>query len=435
MDLLAFILALHAEGKTAEEVRAAVDQYLEDNPEAIDQAAVEAILDGRLDDIEEDVSGLKSALTKTPRDYDSDSTADLDVTDGNGNVLMRMKDGNLQTKNFDSTLSAVTLSSTGDTTDRTAEILAQLTQAGVCRLGSGVFYTTGINMPDNSSLIGSGVATKLILSGTDDGYAVKLNKYNTVSGMTILGADANISLSSTVGARHGILWLGDYTSSRATLQQPQRGMLNDLYIERFSGGGITCRDTGYGTINHLYGVNINIRNCNAGINIDYWSEFHKFANVRTYGCYYGCINNGGNNNFTNCDFSDVKMGFVMDAALSPTGTAPNNSHGSAVGCTFNHMDSNTGIGIKLVDGISGFMFSGCQIFYAQTVLSGNNYGIVFSACNYGADNCGISISGGGAILFTGCMFQAAPTITVTDNEHVHFTDCYVRDTGAAVDAA
>lgn len=51
MDLIAFVLALQADGKTSVEIRAAVDQYLEDNPSAIDQAAVEAILDGRLDDI------------------------------------------------------------------------------------------------------------------------------------------------------------------------------------------------------------------------------------------------------------------------------------------------------------------------------------------------------------------------------------------------
>lgn len=51
MDLLAFILALRADGKTSSEIRAAVLEYLEDNPEALDQAAVEAILDGRLDDI------------------------------------------------------------------------------------------------------------------------------------------------------------------------------------------------------------------------------------------------------------------------------------------------------------------------------------------------------------------------------------------------
>lgn len=32
MELLAFALALLAEGKTSEEVRAAVNKYLEDNP-------------------------------------------------------------------------------------------------------------------------------------------------------------------------------------------------------------------------------------------------------------------------------------------------------------------------------------------------------------------------------------------------------------------
>ena len=51
MDLLAFVLALQAEGKTSEEIRVAVNQYIEDNPSALNQAAVEAILDGRLDDI------------------------------------------------------------------------------------------------------------------------------------------------------------------------------------------------------------------------------------------------------------------------------------------------------------------------------------------------------------------------------------------------
>lgn len=69
MDVLAFVLALIAEGKTAEEIKAAVDEYLEENPGAIDQAAVEAIVgealaeqDAKLDDIEDDVGGLKSAV-------------------------------------------------------------------------------------------------------------------------------------------------------------------------------------------------------------------------------------------------------------------------------------------------------------------------------------------------------------------------------------
>lgn len=45
-----------------DEIADAVLQYLEDHPEALNQAAVEAILAGRLDGIEGDVSGLKSAI-------------------------------------------------------------------------------------------------------------------------------------------------------------------------------------------------------------------------------------------------------------------------------------------------------------------------------------------------------------------------------------
>ena len=37
-----------------------------------------------------------------------------------------------------------------------------------------------------------------------------------------------------------------------------------------------------------------ILNCGAGINIDHFSEFHKFTNVLSETNLYGCINNGGN---------------------------------------------------------------------------------------------------------------------------------------------
>lgn len=82
MDLLAFILALKAEGKTSEEVKAAVDEYLEENPGAIDQAAVEAILDGRLDDIEDDIGGLKSAITVSDLEIKQIEKLNFDLLEG-----------------------------------------------------------------------------------------------------------------------------------------------------------------------------------------------------------------------------------------------------------------------------------------------------------------------------------------------------------------
>ena len=62
MDLLAFIMALKAQGMTAAQITAAVNEYLQDHPDALDQAAVEAILDGRLDVIDNELSSVKSAL-------------------------------------------------------------------------------------------------------------------------------------------------------------------------------------------------------------------------------------------------------------------------------------------------------------------------------------------------------------------------------------
>ena len=84
-----------------DEIADAVLQYLEDHPEALNQAAVEAILDGRLDGIEEDVGGLKSALDNlvmAPEETESD----LYISDSFGNVVAEFKAGHIVTKNFDS---------------------------------------------------------------------------------------------------------------------------------------------------------------------------------------------------------------------------------------------------------------------------------------------------------------------------------------------
>ena len=63
MDLLAFIFALIADGKTAEQVKAALDEYLEENPEALDQAAVEAIVGEALAVMDDELDSVKSAIS------------------------------------------------------------------------------------------------------------------------------------------------------------------------------------------------------------------------------------------------------------------------------------------------------------------------------------------------------------------------------------
>jgi len=113
--------------------------------------------------------------------------------------------------------------------------------------------------------------------------------------------------------------------------------------------------------------------------------------------------------------------------------SPNNSHGSAVGCVFNHSGNNTGIGIKILNCDNGFIFDGCQVFFSQIFVA-NSDGVAFTNCNMGASNCDIIIESGGVILFANNLHQAVPTISISGNNKVHFTNCYVRSTGETVSA-
>lgn len=321
------------------------------------------------------------------------------------------------------------LASTGDNTDRTADILAMLSTTGICRLGSGLFVVNNLQMPDGSSIIGSGYSSIIRLAGTSDGYALKIGSRCLVKDVRIRGAESDLTFTSTIGGRHGILWQGNYTQQSTA---PDRSMVSNVWIYNFTGGGITCYDTGYGTSNALEVTNVYSFSCWAGINISYWSEFHKFTNVRCGQCYIGCVNNGGNNIFVNCDFSsNQEIAMLMD---NSQGQSPNNTHGSCIGCVFNHTShngvSNSGVGIKILNCASGFMFTGCQLFFSQIYLEDTS-GIVVADTNFGNNNCNVTISGGGTVLFANCMVEGAIPVSVTGNTNVHFVNCYNKLTGAS----
>ena len=318
------------------------------------------------------------------------------------------------------------LAPTGDDTDRTADILTLLTNTGVCRLGKGTYYVKNLIMPNWTKIEGSGYGSIIQLKGSDtSAFVIKMGSHCIVSNLLIQGASSAVTLSETVSDRHAILWQGNYTQSQTA---PSISFISNVMIRRFTGGAITCYDTGYRTVNGLSVMNCYLTNCNAGINISYWSEFNKFVNVRCGYCYYGCINNGGNNMFSNCDFSSNTIAFLMD---NTNGQSPNNSHGTCSSCVFNHSGSNTGIGIKILNCNNGFIFDGCQIFYSQTYIDSSS-GIVFSNNNYGSSNNDITINNGGCILFTNSMFSGYPTKTITGNNAVHFNNCYIRSSGSPV---
>lgn len=315
------------------------------------------------------------------------------------------------------------LPSRNDDTDMTEAIEEKLSQYGMCQLGKGVYVVSGIRMPEGSSLIGVGFASRLLLKeDVERGYTVQTNSYCTVRDLSVTGSLEAIDAPQELGDRHGIAFLG--TATKADYSgQPHNVVVHGCFISGFSGGGITCVDTGFSSRCVMSASDCHILDCGAGINIAHFSEYHMFTNIMCQRCLYGCINNGGNNVFTNCGFNSNRVGFLIDNAQKQS---INNSHGSAVGCTFNHSGGNGGIGIQILGAKSGYSFTGCQLFFSHIVLE-NSDDIVFVGLNTGRQ-VQIHIKGGGLTMFGNCSFGTPPeAICVVDNPLVHFSNCFTRD--------
>lgn len=325
-------------------------------------------------------------------------------------------------------------------TDMTGAIMSMLTDTGYCHLGEGIFYVSGnIDMPEKSTLCGCGEKTEIrLLSSVASGYVVKMESYNTVKDIKFSGSYNSLTPTAN-GGRSAICFQADYDGTdTGTAYTTNQCMISNVWIHNFSGSGIHCHNSSISVSRGLYVTNAFILRCYAGINIDYYSEFNKFTNVCTASCYYGVINNGGNNVFTACTFHATSIGFYVD------GTQPNAAHGTINGCTFCHIGSNDGTAI-LMNGVeSGFIVSDCQFWYNAISLT-NCQGILFDGCMFGrgitsdgAVSASITVNGGNLVLFSGCMFHLdttrPPRITVVNNTKTVFSGCYGTESGSAITA-
>lgn len=323
------------------------------------------------------------------------------------------------------------IKSTNDTTDRTEEIQTVLNTFGACVLGAGVFYTTGILVPSNATFSGSGNRTRLILADSvASGYAVRLQTRSSVKDMTIAGAAVDAAQTfESVGTRHGILFEG---TANIAPNDPQyyRSAVANCIIRNFNGGGITARNTGMSPAENLIIDSCFIYYCAAGINFERLTEFHRVTGVTAQDCLYGCIDNGGNNNFVNCDFSQNTVGLLIDNSSSQS---PNNSHGTFSACTINHSGGNNGTAIRILGAESGEIFTGCQIFFGKIEIE-DSVGIRFIGANIGR-KCPIKVTGCRGVLFTDCSVysNSESGLTENDNTNLRFIDCISRLTGQAYD--
>lgn len=323
------------------------------------------------------------------------------------------------------------LASTGDFTDRTGDIQAMLNSIGVCHLGPGTFYVTGIDIPTYGELIGCGNKTCIILdSSVTTGYAVKMGNYTTVRDLRIRGSVSNITPSSSIEERHGILFAGNASSENpSTYYQPT---VVNCVVSDFTGGGITCYNTGLAPEASLLVSNCRFLRCCVGINIPYFSEFNRFTNNNAQDCYYGCVDNGGNNYFVNCDFSMNKIALIID---NSSGQSRNNTHGTFSACSFAHSDNtregdqivSVGTAIRILGASNGELFVGCQIGYGDIEID-ESIGIRFVGCNF-MRMTALEVTNSPLVVFSDCNFwdSSSSPLTQSGNITLKFSDCYLRD--------
>lgn len=347
------------------------------------------------------------------------------------------------------------LASTNDNTDRTADIQAMLNSTGVCHLGPGRFVAKGINLPNVSTLMGSGRSTLLILKADDTqtteeiSYVVKLGSYTSVENMRIYGQTAPIKIEqlyttvdattkNPTGQRFGIIFEGEYADDHSVSTGKDtfyRSRISGCIIQNFTGAGITCNGTGLAPSSHLLISDCEVCNCGIGLNIPYFSEFNRISNCSFQENYYGCINNGGNNSFSCCDFSSNICNLLMDDSANQS---RNNSHGTFSACQFAHPYSeaaaiNQGTCMRLLGLDHSELFVGCRFGNGTTEIR-DCVGIRFSTCRFSFANT--TLANNKVITFTDCMFREGyltTPMTLIDNNNLHFTECYCFPTSSTAD--
>ncbi|MBQ5389810.1 MAG: hypothetical protein IIU58_02770 [Clostridia bacterium] len=325
-------------------------------------------------------------------------------------------------------------------TDMTGAIIAMLNSNGYCHLAPGIYYVSGnIDMPENSTLEGCGDKTIIrLLSSVTSGYIVRMHTRSTVKGIRFSGAYSapNINTwTSDIGGRKGINFIGnrDGEDTGVTPSTCTLCVIEDCRFE-FLDSGFYGYNAGGGLQEGVICNNCYFYRCKAGINIDYWTEYCKFTNCVTFQCYYGCINNGGNNVFTACTFH-ATIGFLID---NSSGQKVNTAHGTVNGCTFNHIDNwnnpsqlGKGIAIKVLGTPNGFIFSNCQIWYGRVHIE-DSEGIQITGCEIGGLGSSgypfLEISGSGMVFVDNCLFKSMPVNAISGS--AKFTNCWTYDGNA-----
>lgn len=323
---------------------------------------------------------------------------------------------NAEFQRLSNALSGVTiLESTGDTTDRTSEILSKLNAYGTCKLGKGDFYVNSLIMPEGSQLVGSGNSTRIILpSSVTSGYVVKPRSNCIVENISFYGGFtgtySELIASGASAQRHCII-LDRFDSVNS-----ENVILSNIFINNFVGSAIIQR---YTVGCHCKDIVINM--CYAGIDISNASYDGLCTNVYISGTRFGVVQNGSNFVFNGCISKDSAYHIMSDQQ---------NTECTFSSCTF--FDSSLETTAKLAslsNARNGFVFDNCMFDSSLSMLLNACDGIVIKGTNFvGSDTFAITVSNGRntLLLITDCIADVEPTVTNAGTA-ARITSCYLKD--------
>ena len=279
-------------------------------------------------------------------------------------------------------------------TDMYLRIQLALNQYKYCKLGPGIFYIDStLYIKEGCTLEGCGDSTKIVLMPGNAKYAINIHDHGALRNLSILGDAVDLAendFGETSGSRYGLFFRKGYPD----YSQPCDWCnVENVSIKNFTGSGIYHYETGANVKQGLYGNNISIRNCWAGIHIAGSSEFNRYDNTQVTYCKHAIINNGGNNSFNNCVIHGYATGFKI------IGNNYNSGHGICSNSSICHCGGNA---IDISDCENGYIFANLQIWYNPIVIN-NSRGIIINSCEFSRSQR-ITVTSGDTVLISNCLF-------------------------------
>lgn len=370
------------ETSTAEAVAAA------NRAEAAAESVEESVQE--IEELTEDVADLKNAVVKLPQDVLTDELeSDLDIIDADGNVLARFSNGHFATKYFNSATIpnfSFVVHASGDSSDRTQDIINALQNYDVVDLSAGDFYVSSqITIPAGTTLRGHGDCTNIIVSVNNIASVFALSNKSTISDLAIHGP--LVDKPSTFSGMHAI-----------TIQtQSSENRVLNVSIDGFPGAGIYSIYTYVNNHNSNIISNCRFNFCGCGIYIGQRSEAFVASNCVVLYSYIGIHCIGGNNRI----IANLIRGCTTGIDMTSNSTSDNDGHSVFSADIVIH--NTNSIVINTIE--NGSVFDGCTIFDG-TISVVNSTGVMFIGCEIGSLRSIAATGTSAGARMSNCIFNA-----------------------------